>query len=515
MNANLLTDEVFGAELTDGDRRRLSLPALLAGLAAGSVTTLTGPQHHQRDAAHMFLCYLAAAVLDQAGRDTPQGDEAFWRDGLRQITARDDDHAWTLVVDDFTAPAFMQPPIPDQKSAASFKFRAHTPDELDVLQTAKNHDLKRARATSASAEAWALTLLSAQTASGFLGRGNYGVSRMNGGFGCRVCVATMTELGASPRWRQDVQRLLSGIDRLLRPARPYRRDGVCLLWLPPWDGKTGLGMSELHPFFIEICRRYRLTNTADGIVAVASPADAARIIVPDEVRGDMGDAWTPIRRADRAALTVSGQGFTPERLRDLVLTHQDYEPAPMQALAGEGTSAWFHASVLVRGQGTTDGYHEARIYIPAKAKRLLLAGGAERDRLATISEWALDRARDVRARALRPALFALLEGGPDGWPDTKRREMTAWVDTWTHRYDAFWSEGYFPWLWSAVDAADSAARTQWLRRLTERAQAVIDTALDAAPRRSGRRYRARVRARGLFDNAIHRHFAEELRDVQT
>ncbi len=513
MNANLLLDNVFGIQLPSGEGRSLSLPALLQALGRGEVEGLTGVQRHQADAFHIFLCYLAGAVLDRQGQTNPVQDEAFWLSGLRNLTGRDDDNAWTLVAEDPTQPAFMQSPVPDAKTFGAYKPKAATPDELDVLQTAKNHDLKSARLGVATAEAWALALISMQTMSGFLGKGNYGICRMNGGFASRPCVASYTSLQPAQRWREDVTRLTTELQLLLQPPWPYRRDGHLLMWLLSWDGKSGLGLDTLHPFFIEICRLVRLTPMGESLVALGKPSDASRITVSKEAGGNVGDPWIPTRRKDQAAFTASERGFHPELLRDLIITQQSYQPPPMQALPVGRGSAWFHASVLVRGQGTTDGYHEGRVYIAPKAKKLLLQPSEARDRLGKLSDWALTRARDVRGKALRPALFALMEGGPEQWPDTNRREAGRWVDTWLARYDQRWSIGYFPWLWQTIEQSEENARGAWLGELQSLAERVLEDALQAAPQRTGRRYRGKVRATGLFHGAFRKHFKEEMTDV--
>ena len=49
----------------------------------------------------------------------------------RRLTARDrcpDDTAWTLVVDDVTRPAFMQPPCMTRASLEEYKFKSTGPD---------------------------------------------------------------------------------------------------------------------------------------------------------------------------------------------------------------------------------------------------------------------------------------------------------------------------------------------------------------------------------------------------
>lgn len=517
MNANLLTDPVFGIETPEGEYRTLSLPALLEALGQAQVENLTGIQRHQADAVQMFLCYLGVAVLDHAGAQTSAQDEAFWRNGIRALTGRPDDDAWTLVVDDPTRPAFMQPPAPDQASFTGYKPKAATPDEMDVLQAAKNHDLKAARLAGATAEAWALALISTQTMSGYRGKGNYGISRMNSGDGSRPCVATNTSLQPGARWREDVAKFLDLLPRLLSPPWPYTAGGHRLLWLLPWDGQTGLGMDALHPCFIEVCRLIRLVPKSNGYLAMSKVTQTIRIAVADETKGNMGDPWTPLRREDSAVMPASDKGFYPRLLRDLIITHHDLEPAPMQALNPSDGPTWFHASVLVRGtgkdRGKTKGFHEQHIYIAPQAKRILRRGGQQRDRLGIFSDWALETASAVRYRVLKRALFELLEGGLIRKPDREKREIEQWSEAWMKRYDQRWSERYFPWLWQTVEQTDDEAHKAWLSHVKTLALDVLDDALQTAPQRSGRRYRGRVRARGLFHGAFNKHFKEEMHDV--
>ena len=108
---NLLTDPLLRA-ITDQGEELLSLPALLAALGHDRVQHLTGLQRHQADAFHVFLCYLAGAVLARNNHTNPIQDEEYWRQGMRSLAGEAGDDAWTLVVDDLTRPAFMQPPLP-------------------------------------------------------------------------------------------------------------------------------------------------------------------------------------------------------------------------------------------------------------------------------------------------------------------------------------------------------------------------------------------------------------------
>lgn len=85
-------------------------------------------------------------------------------------------------------------------------------DALDMLVTSKNHDLKGARLRRAEPDDWLFALVSLQTQEGFLGAGNYGISRMNGGFASRPGVGVAPVGSWGVRWAADTRVLLSQRD---------------------------------------------------------------------------------------------------------------------------------------------------------------------------------------------------------------------------------------------------------------------------------------------------------------
>ena len=120
----------------------------------------------------MFLVQLAALALWHAKRAARRpselpADPASWAAALRALTANHaDDAPWRLVVDDDAKPAFLQPPAPPGLKWTT----VHTPDELDVLITSRNHDLKQTIAYQAAPEDWVFALVSLQTSEGYSGR---------------------------------------------------------------------------------------------------------------------------------------------------------------------------------------------------------------------------------------------------------------------------------------------------------------------------------------------------------
>jgi hypothetical protein len=72
----------------------------------------------------------------------------------------------------------------------------------------------------------------------------------------------------------------------------------------------------------------------------------------------------PVARKDGKALTMSENGFTYERVQDLMFG----DWAPGAAAATNATDSYWVGQVLVRGQGKTGGYHERWVPVSGKAR---------------------------------------------------------------------------------------------------------------------------------------------------
>ncbi|UEM06366.1 type I-E CRISPR-associated protein Cse1/CasA [Skermanella rosea] len=498
----LVTDPMLPIERDDTTCSSASLPQVLAHLSSGTVTAFPGLAPHQRQAWYQFLVQLGAIALNRGGLDTPPGDEAVWRDLLLALAP---EPGWCLVVEDFRQPAFFQPPI-KEGSLKGFNRIADTPDGIDVLITAKNHDVKAFRLGAANLHHWVYALITLQTQQGFLGRGNYGVARMNGGFASRVLVDLVPSADWGERFRRGLQlAAATRNDQLALPLRFRSENGLALLWTRDWDGAESLSFDDLDPLFIEICRRVRLTrDDAGGVVAWGKPTEAARVAAKD-LKGVVGDLWTPVRKKEAAALTVGPGGFRYELVAD-ILTSPEIDPSPaLSDLPDDPPGRMLlHLSVLVRGQGTTDGLYERWLPLTRAARRRLFR---REDRLAVhaIAKTMIEDCRDGAKKALRVALLSLVQGGPEGDRlDFKDKRVGEAGEVLDRRIDDF----FFKHLWAIVETGgDDPARVTWQRELYAAAIDVFeDWSIRLTPP-SQRRERAHALAELTFTRILSKRLA--------
>lgn len=505
---NLLFDPLLRVQ-TNRELLSMSLPALLAALARDDVQQVVGLQRHQEDALHVFLCYLAGAVLARWNDAEPPRDEEYWRCGLRTLAGAVGDDAWSLVVADPSRPAFLQPPLP-KADHDRLRLTADTPDALDLLLTAKNHDLKANRAVGAEPDQWIYALISLQTMSGYYGRGNPGISRMNGGYGSRPIVELVRSQRPGCRWLDAVRRLLGHRREILDAGFGYQDRGLVLVWIEPWDGKSSLALSQLDPFYVEICRRVRLRTRGFNLVADAVPSESNRIAAK-ELKGVVGDAWLPVdlkksdagKTAGDKALTVPPGGPTAELLRRLIFADEVKLSALQRSASGWKDDVSLIVSVLVRGQGTTDGFHERCIPIPLAAQPRVFGPPERRDPFAALSRTGIEYAGKMQHRVLKPAILVYLSVAVEK-ARSDRESIQAWWKRFSGRFEELWSEAFFPWLWSTPEPFDDKiVLVDWAVRLRGHALTVLREAEQALPRRVGYKYRALVEAERRFWAALY------------
>ena len=497
---NLLVDPLIRARLHQGGRTaHLSLPEVYAALVADRIAAFPALRPHQRHAWHAFLCQLGVVALHRASLRDAVASADEWLTLLRATTTGfADDQPWRLVVDDPGQPAFMQPPSPH--GLAEYRKWKESPDDLDILVSAKNHEIKQTTAVQAAPEDWVFALIDLQTMGGYLGAGNYPIARMNGGYSSRPCLGLApADGGFGAHLRFDMKRMLAGRDALLDRYPDYFRPdgGIALAWMEPWDGTDSLALRELDPYFVEVCRRVRLASNNGGLAARSAASKAPRIFAK-AAGGDVGDFWTPVREQDGKALSLSSVGFRYDRLAELVLEHTYRRPLAMQTTADRAARWRLVARGVAAGQGKTEGYHERTdIALSTATVHALSRTDDERDRLAVIAQEQIEEVGDVM-KALRFGIAVAAGGGRDAADLTKAHRSHA--GPYARRLDAQADAIFFPALnYRYADAAPArAARRSFARALIRTAVELLGEAVETVPCPAIHRPRARARAETAF-----------------
>lgn len=485
---------------SDGAVVPASLPELLVALAEDSVRDFPALRPHQRHPWHAFLTQLAAIALRATDRSEPFLTATEWQSALLALTPEDKDGAAWCLVTPHSRPAFFQAANLEGTTAA-WKGRYQTPDELDILVTSKNHDLKASRAVDAGIDAWIFALVSLQTQEGVLGAGNYGISRMNGGFASRPGVGVAPKGNWGKRWCNDLSVLLRHRAMIAAKFGLKESGGNAILWQLPWDGKSTLSFSSLDPFYIEICRRVRLSMEAGRIFAIATGSSSARIDATS-LKGVTGDPWTPIDLSAGKALTITGKGFGYELLVDLMFRGA-YEPGVAQSIVDSPNGAQrfeLIARGIARGKGKTEGFHERRVPISPKVRSLLLSG--QRDRLAKIASERIHAIAETR-KLLWLSLVVLFDNGTskgDASDPVKER-----AKIFSQPFEQIEDLRFFDDLNAEVDADNpEVERLAWEVRLANSAEHLLRSAFVAGPQSAMRRYRAQSAALRRFHGGLRR-----------
>jgi CRISPR system Cascade subunit CasA len=486
---NLLMDPLLPIVAPQGEPRPVALPTLLAAYADDRVLDLPFLRPHQRAPWHSFGVQLAALALHRVGREAIPTDAETWQDLLRALTADwPEDEPWRLVVEDVTRPAFMQPPVLPG-SGDPHRTPIHTADDLDVLVTAKNHGVKQGIGATASPAAWVAALVLLQTTGGFLGAGNYGIARMNGSFATRPWVGLVPPGGVGMHWRRDVAILLRRRDWSFERVEEFAEtDGAALLWCLPWDGERSLGLDELDPWFIEVCRRVRLYRDEAGRITGRSIGSSAARVAAKERKGNVGDPWVPIDLDKESAAyntapnyrVMSGVLFDRNRwLRPVLLDwHEGIDEIPMTA----------RFDVIVRGQGATEGHHHREVRFERERHRRLFQSDEGRDQLATISGEMIEQAGTLRNKVLKIPLLTLIQAG-DAAVDFRDKTANAWAQPWLDQVDQAIEPVFFDHLFARAEEGRTGDQA-WVLFLRDTAKRIFARAAAAVPIAGARRLQA-------------------------
>jgi CRISPR system Cascade subunit CasA len=265
-------------------------------------------------------------------------------------------------------------------------------------------------------------------------------------------------------------------------------DGAGLLWCLPWDGERSLGLDELDPWFIEICRRVRLYRDDGGTITARSVGSSAARIAAKSYKGNVGDPWIPIDLGKESAAyntaprypVMSAVLFERDRwLRPLLLEwHRGVDAPTMTA----------RFDVTVRGQGTTEGYHLREVPIEGEQRLALFQSDAGRDRLAELGRGMIEQAGTLRNKVLKIPLLTLIQAG-DAAVDFRDKMASAWAQPWLDQVDQAIEPVFFDHLFARAEQG-RAADQAWVLFLKDIAKRIFQRAASAVPIAGARRLKA-------------------------
>lgn len=500
---SLLDERLLHYRRTDtGQRIAATLPELFVAMALDHVRDFPALRPHQRHPWHAFLVQLAAIALHRAEVAEPFATAVQWRAALLALTPDDPDGAAWCLVSPVIRPAFMQAAEPSG-STASWKNRLVAADELDMLVTSKNHDLKAARMSRSTPQEWVYALISLQTQEGFLGSGNYGISRMNGGFANKCGVGIHPKGAWGARWHRDLVAISGARKALIEKFEFPPLNGHALLWTLPWDGASSLSFTSLDPWYIEICRRVRLTQAVGGLASLVTGSKAPRIAAK-ELNGITGDPWIPVDGAAAKALTIGGRGFDYKLASELLLGSKLTKPtAQMWLPSDDREGVYLLAQGVARGQGKTEGYHERRIPVSKTVRKAFLTQST--DGLAKLAEERITAIAEIR-RMLWVALTVLFGNGTkdeSGKDKDASDSVKDRANLFAQPFEVQCDSLFFSELTEEIEASDrESVRSQWLLSLAGRAVLVLQSAFASGPRSGQLRYRAQSAALGRLRSSM-------------
>ena len=495
---SLLTEPVIRyRRASDGQTVNASLPELFVALAADEVRDYPALRPHQRHPWHAFLVQLAAIALHKAERTAVFETAHEWRDALLALTPDDPDGAAWCLVSPPERPALMQAAIPNL-NISEWDTVFGAADELDMLITSRNHDLKSARMRASSPEDWLFALISLQTQEGSNSGSHKGISRMNSGAGSRAGIGIVPKGRVGNRWKRDVGILQLSRSKIAETYVLDETNGLALVWLKPWDGETSISFSSLDPLYLEICRRVRLFEAAGCLYSRRAKTPVLRIAAEGK-KGVTGDPWMPvdISKGDAKALSLQRPGFDYKLIHRILFTGDfvKSEIQCVQSLDGEGLG--LIAQGAARGNSKTEGYHERIVPISPKVRGLLLAN--QTNQLERIAGRRISDISEMR-KLLWTALAILFANGNSGDSTTGNKTKAS---KFSAPFEAAEDARFFYDLNEEIEAADpSAQRLQWLLGLVERAEAILKNAFNAGPRSGVQKYRAQSAALTRFHGGL-------------
>ena len=519
---NVVTDCLIEYETETQGVKRSHLPDIFTSIAHDDIITFPLLRPHQRQAWHAFLVQLGAIAMHRAGETEMPSDWMSWSQMISDLTPNYRNYEpWECVVDDFTMPAFMQPPVANSDHRKDYKNVTYTPDGIDILVTSKNHDIKMAVAKGADINDWIFALVTQQTMNGFSGGGNYGIARMNGGLGNRHSFSLAPNaIKASTHVMRDIYAIHEMLPLTIMGHRMHLA-GHPLLWTLPWSGEEHemLEPNELHPLFVEVCRRIRLQHNRNrGVHSLRASSKAPRINAKS-LAGIIGDPWSLVMHQEKKdsppvgkSVTMTPSSFGYKQIVSY-LSDDIYEgPVLLQPTIDEleePETMMLVFRTLVRGQGKTEGYHERHIPVYPKLQRVLaridvdqagVFGAISRERVEIIAKL---------QRILSHAIQMFVARGEQANINAQLRAISR---PWLQRLDHLIDLNFFEDLQKEFEApADErvAIRNGWLLNNTDRsgiinqARAILKEAQQTISCPQIHYYKGMAASDGVFEGRIH------------
>ncbi len=402
----------------------LTLPQLLHALWHDDTLDWVDVRPHQRQAWHLFLVQLATLGASQATCAPEDLDEDGWRDALLAL-AHGEESAWHLVVEPGSREqGFMQPAMGTHIEPSDYKKVLLLPAELDVLIDTKNQDNKRPLHKVSRPIDWLLALITLQTTQGVFGAGNYGVARINGGYGHRPYVTLLPKEALTHealRVRHDVRVALA--QRALDPALKAYASTCALMWTVPWSKGEPLDWWSCDAHVIEICRRVRIERHPDtgALYARVATSKCARAHNSGIV-GITHDPWSPTTTQEvkpgqrKKLLTLGEHGIMFKHVPTLLCSAGgllwdapfSLGPHGVQLALSHGDDTFvLYFEHLARGQGKLSGYVRQSIPVPRLIVEGMALQGDARAHFDEIVKLHISWAWDFIEHVLLPSVLAL------------------------------------------------------------------------------------------------------------
>ena len=459
----------------------------------------------------MFLVQLGALALWKSDNLSPQDDSEFWCNALRNLTQDfPKDEPWDLTANNWEKPAFLQPPDPECNQwennfiPKGWK-KVITPDEIDMIVTSKNHDLKKAVAFVNMPEDWIYALVSLQTCEGYGGKNNYGIARMNKGKSSRPLLGLVPShlnsmsINSSLWWKRDINQLMSWRKKDNSAVENNASD-YDLLWCLPWVENEQLDFQSLDPWFIEVCRRIRLVKHDGKIIGFRGSSKKSRID-SDNLKGNTGDPWAPVEKKDGKNFTLSSNDFNYKKLNELLFSGDYKMPYLAERGENENGDMILIAEAFSRGE-KTEGFKSRLVHIPKKTP-------LSNTSIAKIAEQQMKEIKFFHY-LLRNSLLYVAAGGSKTVFESKdekkklREKHEKFLTLPCKHFEFSVDQYFFDSLWSRYkeelsgEEEDSEARIDFLKKLQKSTEKEFNTALDTIPCKTVFKDRAISRAREYF-----------------